>query len=423
MSIVKDTIEEQEKSEKLKEVRLRYLDLVRELPFPNRNDEDWKNTNLNNYLDIETALTQEYNFPHGAFNSLKGPAGMAVQGPAGRCCIYSMEDAAELGFLDKFTSLKGAIESVRYSPDALVRALFERGVYIKVLKDKNCGENREQRYGSKNTKKENMINVNFDKFKKTSGKGYAFYWVVVDIEGGADVILTDSTQNEVNIFGEIDIIAGNGSTVKYVSIDDTSSGGFHRKKALISAGKKSRISTYTAVTGTGDFRGELELIIQGPGVRAELKKAYTGEGMARKDFVTLQHHASGEAFSSLSVLGVLGDSSSGSFTGTIAVDHNAKGTDAYQLSRTLLLSGASRARAVPRLEILADDVKCSHGASLGRIDKDDMFYLMSRGVSEKDAEIMAAEGFFGRFIDALPDSDSARFVEERLSTSLKRICR
>ncbi|NOY07844.1 MAG: SufD family Fe-S cluster assembly protein [Spirochaetes bacterium] len=393
------------KSDTLKQLRLSYLKRAQELSFPDCNDENWKYTKLKNYLDIKEAVLQ-------GSEAADNKEGLEVHGNGVSYRIYSMEEAAEKGFLK---ALPAEGEVLRYSPDALVRALFTRGLYVKVNgRDNSIG--REAEPGS-------VLHITLKNLLKDKAEEYLFYWIIIEIEAGSELVLLEETENIHKCFGEIDIFAGENSKLHYVSIDDTESGGFHRKRRIITAAEGAEINTHTAAMGGGDFREELEFIANEPGVKAELNKAYIGEGNSNKDFVTLQLHKSREVYSNLLILGALGDTSSGNFTGTIYIERDAQKADAYQLSRTLLFSKDAHARAVPRLEILADDVKCTHGASLGGVDKEDLFYLMSRGISESDAKVMAAQGFFGKFIDSVPDTEAGQIIRDRFHKSLARICR
>ena len=117
---------------------------------------------------------------------------------------------------------------------------------------------------------------------------------------------------------------------------------------------------------------------------------------------TLQHHAAPHAYSDLLYKGALTDSAESVFRGLIRVDKGAQLTDAYQTNRNLLLSEEAGARTLPNLEIEADDVRCSHGATVGQVDPGQLFYLMSRGLSRKQAERLLVFGFFDEVLGRIP---------------------
>ncbi len=135
--------------------------------------------------------------------------------------------------------------------------------------------------------------------------------------------------------------------------------------------------------------------------------------------MTLQLHNRGFSGSNLRVLGAVGKSTIVDFTGTIMVAKDARKTDAYQKASMILLGNNSHAGAVPKLEILADDVKCSHGASIGEIDKNSLFYLMTRGINIKDAKVMALRGFFEVFLSKLSGFSVKDVIETQIENRLK----
>ena len=96
------------------------------------------------------------------------------------------------------------------------------------------------------------------------------------------------------------------------------------------------------------------------------------------------------------------------------MDEVAQLTDAYQTNRNLLLSNTAEANSLPGLEILADDVKCSHGATVGRLDEDQLFYLMSRGISERKAQELLVFGFFEEIIEKLESDPLRQNLRQRI---------
>jgi Fe-S cluster assembly protein SufD len=117
--------------------------------------------------------------------------------------------------------------------------------------------------------------------------------------------------------------------------------------------------------------------------------------------------------------GILGDSARGVFTGRIFVDQIAQKTDAYQNNANLLLSNNASATARPQLEIYADDVKCSHGATTGELNEDALFYLRARGVAEADARLLLLFAFAGENLDRLPIESLREFTKNLIDTRLR----
>src|SRR5690606_14415087 len=156
----------------------------------------------------------------------------------------------------------------------------------------------------------------------------------------------------------------------------------------------------------------------GPGAESNMLGLYFGDGDQHFDHNTSQDHVAPAARSDLLYKGALDGASRSVFRGVIRVFKGAQQTDAYQTNRNLLLSDRARADSLPNLEINADDVKCSHGATVGQLDEDTLFYLMSRGLSRGQAERLVVTGFLGEVMQRMPLGGVAekvsRVIEEKL---------
>ena len=142
-----------------------------------------------------------------------------------------------------------------------------------------------------------------------------------------------------------------------------------------------------------------------------------GSGYQHFDNHTLHDHRSGQTFSNINFKVVLRDKAVSAYTGLIKIENHAKGCQAYQENRNLLLSKGTRAETIPELEILNEDVSCSHGATIGPIDPMQVFYLESRGIRHDEAVRMVVSGFVSNTLQQVPDDLRERisaFVEQRL---------
>jgi Fe-S cluster assembly protein SufD len=128
---------------------------------------------------------------------------------------------------------------------------------------------------------------------------------------------------------------------------------------------------------------------------------YLAEGTQHFDHETLQDHIAPHATSNLLYKGALNDTSRSVFRGMIRVHPGAQRTDSYQTNRNLILSGKARADSLPNLEIGADDVRCSHAATVGQLDEEEIFYLLSRGIPKVEAIKLVIFGFFGEVLRQL----------------------
>jgi Fe-S cluster assembly protein SufD len=202
--------------------------------------------------------------------------------------------------------------------------------------------------------------------------------------------------------GAVEVIAREGADVQYVAMQQWGEGVHHLSIQRTIAERDSNLDTLVVNLGASLARVDLAARLEGPGSRSDMLGLYFARGRQHFDHSTRQDHVSPHANSDLLYKGALYDRSKTIFRGVIRVFPGAQRTDAYQTNRNLLLSDRAEAVSLPNLEIEADDVKCSHGATVGQLDEEEMFYLRSRGLSRQQAERLVIFGFFGEVLDRLP---------------------
>jgi Fe-S cluster assembly protein SufD len=143
------------------------------------------------------------------------------------------------------------------------------------------------------------------------------------------------------------------------------------------------------------------VVLAEPGANAQVDGVMFAEGSQHLSYHTLQHHAAGGCTSDLLYKGALQDRARIVWRGMIRVDPDAQKTDGYQRNDNLMLSDEARVDSIPGLEIMADDVKCSHGATTGRVDDEMIFYAASRGFTRKEATRLIVAGFFQQVFDRI----------------------
>ncbi len=194
--------------------------------------------------------------------------------------------------------------------------------------------------------------------------------------------------------GVNDLHAGPGSNLQYVSLQDWSptSTAFHINSTIVD---RDATSTALALNLGGRYvRGESLSRMVGSGARSVMLSINPTDGTREIDQRTLQDHSAPNATSDLLYHNSLDDESRTIFAGLIKVGEGAHGTDAYQKVRNLLLSDEAEANSMPGLEILADEVACSHGATSGQINEDEVFYMQARGIPERLGRRLILAGFF-----------------------------
>ncbi len=209
---------------------------------------------------------------------------------------------------------------------------------------------------------------------------------------------------------------GAGARLRYITSQELS------EQSWVFASQRAEVERdgsldWTAL-GFGSARGKvrMETKLAGPGSSARVTGAYAGGGRQHLDYDTTQEHAAPNTVSDLAFRGVLADRATSVWRGMIRVDRGAQQTDAFQESRNLLLSTKAHADAIPGLEIEANDVRCTHAAAVAQIDREQLFYLRSRGLDEDTAKRVIIEAFLEALVERLAEGP----VREEISEALER---
>ncbi len=201
--------------------------------------------------------------------------------------------------------------------------------------------------------------------------------------------------------GAVEVYAGEGAQVQHVALQRFGRGMRHMSMQRTRAARDSNLDTLVVNLGASVARVDLGASLEGPGSNSDMLGLYFADEDQHFDHNTRQDHVSDNANSDLLYKGALYDSARAVFRGIIKVHPGAQQTDAYQTNRNLLLSNRARADSLPNLEIEADDVRCSHGATIGHLDEEELFYLMSRGLGRSMAESLVIFGFLGEVLERL----------------------
>jgi Fe-S cluster assembly protein SufD len=221
--------------------------------------------------------------------------------------------------------------------------------------------------------------------------------------------------------GAVEIVAGEGARVTYVALQRLGERAMHLTTDRLVAGRDARITTLYVALGSEVTRADIQCRLTSPGAHVDMLGLYIGEQGQHFDHQTLQDHIAPHASSNLLFKGALQDTARSVFRGLIRVHPKAQRTDAYQTNRNLLLSDKARADSLPNLEIAADDVRCSHAATVGQLDAEEIFYLQSRGIPKREAMRLVIFGFFGEVLEQLKleevRAELVRAIEGKLHTA------
>ena len=212
----------------------------------------------------------------------------------------------------------------------------------------------------------------------------------------------------------VEIHAGPGSRVRYVGLQEYGDGVTHLAVQRARIGRGADLKSLGVAFGASLARAEVEALLAEDGGSSEMLGVYFGDGDQHIDHRSIQDHVGSRTSSDLLYKGAMRDTSNAIYTGTVIIEHGAHQCDAYQTNRNILLSDHARAQSVPNLEILTNDpTRCGHAASVGPVSDDELFYLMSRGIPEKEAERLIVFGFFAEVLDRVDIAEIREGLEAR----------
>jgi Fe-S cluster assembly protein SufD len=365
--------------------RRRGAELTETLPLPDHKTKGWDFTDLSK-LDLDSYTAAD------AAVEISGGTGATVVSLA-----EAVESHAEL--------VEAALGSLVSAEDPFVarnEATWRDGVLVHV---------------PRGVKLEEPVRIEVP----VSESGTAVSWrTLIVLEEGAEAEVWEhwsSPDDEVDALlnSVVELSVGQAATLRYVNTQDIS------EKAWVFASQRAQVERdgrldWTALGfGSGNGKVRMDTKLAGPGSEARVTGGYAGGPGQHLDYDTTQEHAAPNTNSDLAFRGVLAKGSTAVWRGMIKVDPGAQQTDAFQESRNLLLSPEAHADAIPGLEILADDVRCTHAAAIAQVDKEQLFYLTSRGLDEAGAKTLVIEGFLEALVERLAEGP----VREEISAALE----
>lgn len=220
--------------------------------------------------------------------------------------------------------------------------------------------------------------------------------------------------------GIVEIVVGDNASLRFVELQSWGRHVWNFSHERISVGRDSNLDWIFGAIGSHLTKNFSELNLKGEGASGRMSGFYFTDGDQHLDHDTQQNHLAPHTTSDLLFKGALKGRSRSVWQGMIFVAKGAVKTDGYQANRNLVLSPNARADSIPGLEILADDVRCTHGATVGKLEQEPLFYLKSRGIPEKEAERLLVEGFFDPIMQRIPfEGVRARFqqaIHEKTAT-------
>jgi Fe-S cluster assembly protein SufD len=248
--------------------------------------------------------------------------------------------------------------------------------------------------------------------------------IVLDEGAEAEVweqYLSGDDESETLLNTVVELVVGQNARLRYVCGQDLN------ERSWIFGAQRAEVARDGVldwvVVGFGGANGRVrtETLLAGEGAQGKVTGAYAPHGRQHVDFDTTQEHGAPNTTSDLAFRGILADRSAAVWRGMIKVDPGAQQTDAFQECRNLLLSKRAHADAIPGLEILANDVRCTHAAAIAQIDKEQLFYLRTRGLGEPVATRLVIEGFMQELVERFEEGPIREAMSGALERRLSRI--
>lgn len=365
--------------------RAEALERYRQLPIPTTNEESWRFTDLKGFdpdafsangaaapvtekgmLDIEVSGAA---FVGGGVMIEKAPPGVVFE---------PLADHERLG------SLVGADDKLT----AHNAALWKDGLLVRVPK----GVELEQPL--------------YVRIANSVEQGALFFRLLVVAEEGSRFSLIEeyasgSPELSGYVNAAVELYVEQGAKLEYVSLQNVSRETWHFAAHHARVERDGELDWVAGGFGSKKGKIRIQNDLAGPGATSRVTGAYFADGTQHLDYDTFQEHSAPHTTSDFAFKGALRDRARAVWRGMIRVEKDAQKTNAYQENRNLMLSPEAHADSIPGLEILANDVRCTHGATLGQVDRELLFYLMARGLPRPEAERLIVRGFFQDVLDRI----------------------
>ena len=239
-------------------------------------------------------------------------------------------------------------------------------------------------------------------------------------ENSDATIIEHQSSSDVSAFSDpvVDLDVGDSARLRYLNVQDLGARVFQVGYQASRVGRDATLQSSVVALGGDYARVRTDSRIDGKGGTSFLTAVYFADGARMHDFRTVQDHVAPKTTSDLLFKGAVSDTARSVYSGLIRVGKEARGTNAYQTNRNLVLSDGAGAESVPNLEIETNDVVCSHASAVGPIDDEQRYYLESRGIPPQVAERLIVLGFFGEVLDRLPMSDAVAGLRATLQRRL-----
>lgn len=413
----------------LRDARLRAWQAFESLPMPDSHrDEDWRRTDISHLnLDAFSAnaasgmeLCQLGSGERGqAVEELAPPSALATADKRSALAIEPASAGLPPGVI--FTSLEQAAcdcpDLVRAHLDVpesklqcLNAALWTGGAFVYVPPDTMVEAPLSAIYRERDGRERDGREQ--DGQPRGGSQAALFPCTLIVIERGSSLVFVDHFSNGLGGDGQepaellssasTRIVVGEGARLQYVSLQERGRRTWHFSRQCAVVERDGHADVVIAALGSRLSKSYVDTILAGPGAEASIVGLVLTGGEQHVDHQTLQEHRAPHTTSNLLLKSAVKDRSQSIFAGLVRMPAQAQHSDAFQEARALLLSEHAKADAIPKLEIVADDVRCTHAGAIGQVDEEQSFYLQTRGIPKEEAERLIVAGFFEPALERIP---------------------
>lgn len=387
----------------LTELRRESWAAFQEMPLPGRNEEEWRRT------DIRGLRLDKFGLPGEGGAGAPLPPGVLTEGVALGGLSTAQNSLPVESRLDRKWADRGVVfgsldQLVSEHSELVRRHLFTRVVNPRADKfaalHAACWSGGTFLYVPPGV----VVDEPLYMLSALRNGGVDFAHTLVIVDAGAEVTLLAETAGDDSPAlhcGAIELWVGPAARLQYVNLQNWGSGTWHfgHQKAVVDTDGELQWTIGALGSRVAKVNQHVGLI--GAHAKAQVNGVMFTEGRQHLSYHTLQHHEAENCKSDLLYKGALQDHSRIVWRGMIKVDPAAQKTDGYQRDDNLILSEGARADSIPGLEIQADDVRCTHGATAGRVDDEQVFYARCRGLTRNEAVRMIVAGFFQQVFDRI----------------------
>jgi Fe-S cluster assembly protein SufD len=373
-------------------MRTELIERYRALPMPTTSDESWRFTDLRGFDPDAFASNGQVRGSDPGTEPARtmlelDVAGLATVSEVG-LEIERAPDGVTFAPLSAGTELLGGLVGAHEKFAAHNAAVWEHGLLVHVPR----GIVLEQPL--------------YVRIANSAENGSLFWRLLVIAEAESRFTLIEEyTSASPGLAGysnaAVELYVEQAAKLEYVSLQNLSRETWHFASHHARVGRDAELDWVAGGFGSKKGKVRIQNDLAGQGATSRVTGAYFADGAQHLDYDTFQEHIAPSTTSDFAFKGALRDEATAVWRGMIRVEPDAQKTNAYQENRNLLLSPKAHADSIPGLEIMANDVRCTHGATVGQVDREQLFYLMARGLSRPEAERLIVRGFFSDVLDRI----------------------